>query len=506
MRGNGGADGLSPSRGRLSSLLERAHSSFWFLPGLMTTGAILLFALTLQFDQGLKATLSGLPLFFSGGATAARTVLSVISGSLITVVATALSLTIVILQLTSSSYTPRLLPIFMSDRGIQVILGAYVATFVYALLVLRVVRTPEGNTPAFVPVISITTAITLALACVALLIYFIHHVANLIQSSTIVDKAENDAMKRISRLEDLKASPPEAKDLGERPELGTLLREEPLVVRAKKSGYLQRVEMNSLLEAIPSNGEGVVVVQVPFSPGYFVPAGLPMLCIWPSPKDGPDPDAEKNLRAALVLGKERSFRQDLAFGLRQLSDIALKGVSPGVNDPTTSMQAMDRMEAIFVALGSKVLPRRVQEKEIGCTKIIVEAEHYGFEDVVGVAFDQLQRAAFTSGQVAVLERMIEILDRAIRANEPAERRQALWERALTVAQMAPNQVSNPKDACRLMRRVVEVGAYLVRAGHGSMVAADLEELAELSEELRGGEKIREAVGAALDGRGFDRRA
>lgn len=481
--------------------MERASSSFWFVPGLMTVGAILLLALTLQLDQVLRATLSGLPLFFSGGASAARTVLSVIAGSLITVAATSFSLTIVVLQLTSSSYTPRLLPIFMSDRGVQVVLGAYVATFAYALLVLRVVRTPEGDAPAFVPVISVTTAIVLALLCVALLIYFIHHVASLIQSSTIVEKAENDTMKRIGRLEDLGASVPEAPDLGERPELAGLLREQPLELRAKKSGYLQSVDVDSLLEAIPRDAAGVVVARVPLSPGHFVPAGLPLVRVWPGPEGGLDPGAEKDLRAALVVGRERSFRQDLAFGLRQLSDIALKGVSPGVNDPTTSMQAMDRIEAILLALGPKALPRRVREKEISGTRVMVKVEHYGFDDVVGVAFDQLQRSSFTSGQIAVLERMLEVIDRAVRANEPAGRRRALWARAFAVAEQAPSQASNPKDASRLMRRAVEVGAYLVRAGHGGVVASDLEELSELSEGLRGGEMVREAVNDALDLRG-----
>ncbi len=128
----------------------------------MMVSDFFLFAVTLQLDQLFRADISSLPVVFSGDATAARSVLSTISGSLITVAATVFSLTIVVLQLASSQYSPRLLGNFISDRGVQVVLGVYIATFVYSLLVLRIIRTPEGRTEPFVPVISVTTSVVLA--------------------------------------------------------------------------------------------------------------------------------------------------------------------------------------------------------------------------------------------------------------------------------------------------------------------------------------------------------
>ncbi len=133
-----------------------------------------------------------------------------------------------------------------------------------------------------------------------------------------------------------------------------------------------------------------------------------------SPEGGLNPASEDDVHDAIVFGKERSFGQDFAFGLRQLSDIALKGVSPGVNDPTTAMQAMDQMEAIFVALGEKAMAPRLREGYSGGSRVLLKVGHYGFEDAVGLAFDQLRRASFTSGQVAVLERLLEVLERALR--------------------------------------------------------------------------------------------
>ncbi len=143
---------------------------------------------------------------------------------------------------------------------------------------------------------------------------------------------------------------------------------------------------------------------------------------------------------------------------------------------------------------SKAMPPRTQEREVGGTKVLLKVAHYGFEDVVGLAFDQIRRAAFTSGQVAVLERYLEILGRAIDANRTLERRRALWARAFSVARLAPSGVSDPRDAANLVLGAVGIGERLLEAGVD--VGADLEELSRLSEDLPGGEKVRKAVGRA----------
>ncbi|MDP8949154.1 MAG: DUF2254 domain-containing protein [Actinomycetota bacterium] len=480
---------------------ERLSSSFWFLPGLLTTGSAALFYTVQYLDQVLRLDPSSLPVVFSGGATAARSVLSAVSSSIITVAATIFSLTIIALQLASAQYSPRLLRTFTADRGIQVVLGAYIGTFLYSLLVLRIIRTPESQgATTFNPVISVTVAIVLALACVALLIYFIQHVANMIQSSTIVRAAEKDAIKAIANLGDLQGPSAQAEETVD-PEEWSLaedsLGDDPLVVQARASGYVQYLDVDGVLRAAgeASMGGGTVIVEIPFGPGKFVAAGLPIVRIWPAGEM--DPAFEEEVRQAFFFGRERSFKQDFAFGLRQLSDIALKGLSPGVNDPTTSMQAMDRIEAIFVALGSKALPSRTQRRQIGDAKVLAKVGHYGFEDVAGLAFDQIRRSAFASGQVAVLERLLETIQRALQANPLPERQRVLWTRAFTVARLAPGQVSDPHDAVSLLRGAVRIGAPLLETDLRTGVTFDLKELAGISDELQGGEQVREVVDAAL---------
>ena len=485
--------------GGLGSLWEKVRSTFWFVPGAMVAGAMALFVFTLQWDQSLRGSFSGMPLIFTGGPTAARSVLSAIAGSIITVAATTFSLTIVALQLASSQYSPRVLRNFTSDLGVQVVLGTFIATFLYSLLVLRVVRAAQDGAPTFVPVISVTVAVVMALLSVGLLVYFVQHIASLIQSSTIVERAQRDAVESLSRLEDLDSTrrPPQ-EELEDRFGRTVSAGGEPEVVRAKRSGYVQYVNADALVKALAKGGDPAAV-EAPFGPGYFVAAGMPLAKVWPAPKGGLGPEARENVRDAFFFGKERSFRQDFAFGLRQLSDIALKGLSPGVNDPTTAMQAMDRMEAIFAALVPKALPPSVREMPANGSAPLLKVGHYGFDDVVGLAFDQIRRAAFASGQVAVLERLLEILDRLAAEHEAPERREALWARAFAVARLAPSLIADPRDAQNLVLRTLELASRLPGTRRPKTLDGDLEALITASEGLPGEEEILEAAREAREG-------
>lgn len=481
------------SKGRLASLWESVNSSLWFLPTVATASVVALFVLTYWLDTLVQGEISGIPVLISGDPDAVRSLLATISESLITVLAMTFSITIVALQLASSQYSPRLLRSFMADRGVQTVLAAYIATFVYAQLVLRVTGTSGRGTGGLNPAVSVTVAVILALVCIGLFIYYLQHVSNMIQSSTIVQKAQEDSVRTIAGLRDLDAS-----GTGAGPDSlpEELARGEPLVVYAAKSGYVQRLDLDHFARAIAEDARGkVVAALVPAGPGHFVSAGLPLVRLWPAGSLGRD--GERGVHEAFVFGKERSFEQDFAFGLRQLADIALKGLSPGVNDPTTAMQAMDRMEAILIALSSKALPDRVREREVGGVRVVVEVARYGYDDIVGVAFDQIRRAAFTSGQVAVLDRLLEILERLVSINESPYRRRALWARALTVARLAPSLLDDPRDAANLILRAVPVGAVLAGTALRGEVARDMEELAALSEGLPDDGRVREAVARAL---------
>lgn len=128
---------------------------------------------------------------------------------------------------------------------------------------------------------------------------------------------------------------------------------------------------------------------------------------------------------------------------------------------------------------------------MGGTKILLKVGHYGFDGVVGLAFDQVRRASFTAGQVAALERMLEVIGEVIGYHDLPDRRKALRERAFAVGRLAPRQVSNPRDAVNLACRTVEAGASLLKGELGMAVRLDLEELIHVSEDLPGGQRVRE---------------
>ncbi len=437
---------------------------------------------TRYLDLNWQESWGALPFIFSGGATNAYYVLSAVTGSLITVIATSFSLTLVILQLASGQYSPRLLKSFTADSSVQLAIGIYIATFVYSLMILMFMYTPSGDdVTIFVPVISLTVTITLTMVCVAVLIYFIQHISKLVQSSTIVQMAQNDTLKAIGKLEDLDDAPIEALDPLEDPALENLLSGEPLVIRSNKTGYLQRLDIDSIVCSV-AVGKDTVVIEIPFAPGHFISAGLTLAKVWSTRHIRLSLDDRNKIRRAFKFGPERSFQQDFPFGLRQLSDIALKALSPGINDPTTAMQAIDRLEAIFIALGSKALPSRLRERNVNGARVLVKVNHPGFKDDVGLAFDQVRRAAFAGGEVAVLERLIETIERLFLANTDPRRQQILWEQVFTIARMAPRQLPDPSDAANLIRRAVEAGAELDIDQHPRL-CSDFQTLISIFESL-----------------------
>jgi uncharacterized membrane protein len=346
----------------------RLRDTFWVVPLTFALAAVFLGLGLTALDDWLDTSLE-LPLLFAGGPEGARSVLSAIITSMISFTGLVFSITIVVLQLTSSQFSPRVLRTFLRDWVNQVALGVFVATFVYSLVVLRAVR-GTAETDTFVPQISVTVAFGFVLASVAVFLLYIDHIAQSIRAATIVTQIGEDTRVAIERTHPSDTEPrtrvPPPATAGRR-------------VASDASGVVQQVDDRALLELAEAHG---VTIRMVRAVGEFVPEGAALLEV-----HGADLPDEASLRAAVHLGKERVLDDDPGFGLRQLVDIAERALSPGINDPTTAVQVIDQLHDLLRLLAARPLPERQTLGEDG--RLAVHVPQPTFEDHLHLAVDEI---------------------------------------------------------------------------------------------------------------------
>ncbi len=365
---------LSPDK--LRSRWYEIEHSLWFLPAVLTVSALVLALATVRIDEFFRFDREHSPTWvFGGGSEGARGVLSAIAGTMMTVTALVFSITVVALQVASSQLTPRALRSVMADRGNQTVLGVFVATFTYALVVLRTVRSPVEDRGGFVPALSVSVAIALALASVGFLIFFMHHSANSLRASEVIARISGNTRSLIESLypEEGQSGPPA-----------------PLspsgsghAVPATRSGYLQSIDTGALV-ALAERKQLTFAIQPAI--GDFILPGAIVARAWPPSQI--DDDIAAAIRDALNLGAERTMQADVEFGLQQLADIALRALSPGINDPTTAIACTNHLAALIVLLGNRGAPRTIWTSDDGALRLLVPAP--AFPRLVDVAFEQIR--------------------------------------------------------------------------------------------------------------------
>ena len=422
---------------RIRAWLLVTRESLWFVPTICTVVAVLLAVVLVRLDRSFRFDQRpDLPWWlFGGGAEGVRAVLGAIAGTTITVTGVVFSITVVALQLASSQFSPLVLRSFRADRGNQIVLGFFIGTFTYALLVLRSVLAPTQDQPGFIPVMATSGAIGLALVSVALLIYFIHHAARSVQASTIIERASHDTLALIHELY------PE--DIGEPAETDppVLPDEPPAVVVATEGGYFQAVDEDALFHLSEAH---TLMVRVEDFPGDFLFPGSPLVSVWPAARV--DAEVEATVRGAFIIGPERTLQSDVELGIQQVADIAVKALSPGINDPTTAMQCINRLGEALVQLGRRHRPWPVRTGEDGIARVVVTGPP--FERLVDVAFAQIR--GYGSRDAAVAAHLATTLGR-MAALVPAQRRLPLEHQACLVLESAQGELTVPADAEQVER-------------------------------------------------------
>lgn len=387
---------------------QRLFSPFWAVPATWCLVAVLAGLALPEIGPERSAWM---PFLFTAGADGARTVLATIAGAMISVTGLVFSITIVVLQLASSQFTPRVVRTFLDDRLTQHTLGVFAASFLYALTVLRSVGDPvpaqESGAP--VPQFAVTVAFLLVLGAVAMFLAFIHHIANSISVTEIVHQVADETrglLKRsIARRADLPETPPELPELRRQ-----------TVARAQCSGRLDTVDLE-LLTRCAAEREARIELLYPL--GSFVPAGAPIAMIRFDADDGSDWDAL--ISRGIGLKRERSTAQDVTYGLRRLVDIAERALSPGTNDPTTAVQVLDELHDILRVIAAAPDPYPVQHDRDGLPRLITS--EWTFAQYLDLAVDEIAHWGRSTLQIPrrLREMLTDLAVAAAPAHEPVVR-------------------------------------------------------------------------------------
>lgn len=393
----------------LKQARQPLRESLWFVPALMVLASFGLAFGTVQFDQASSVQgLRRLPLLFGIDAGAASGMLSAIAGSMLTVAALTFSLLLVALVQVSNQYSPRALRNFMRDRVNQVVLGYFVSVFTYCLVVLGTIRSVTGGHQVglsqFVPTTAVLVALVLALGGVGALVFFVHHVAEALQTGTLLRTITLETEAEIESLFPDRIGLP-VPDAEQAEALAFVARHGWHTVTSDTAGYLQRVDADGLLRWARLH-RTVVRLDVPV--GGFVGEGQPLFGVRAGMERAGAPEAVEvpadwpdDLMRYVGIGRHRNPAQDVGFGLQQLVDIALKALSPAINDTTTAVMAVDYLGELGGRLARRDFPSPLRS-DGHHLRVLVQVPD--FDDYIRLAFDLIRANALDNP--AVLRRML----------------------------------------------------------------------------------------------------
>ncbi len=434
---------------RLSSLAERLRSSLFLVPLLMVVAAVVLGLVAVEVDQALLERGRRVPVQLTATVGSARAVLGTIASATIAFAGVAFSISLLVIQLASSQYSPRVVPGLFRDPFAKRVMGVVIGTFAYCLVVLRSVQASDGGdgVEASVPYLAVLVASVAGIVALLAVVAFIDHAAHTMDVSRILDRATDQARTDLARLwpEDdpgAEADPPE--------------RGEALRVVLDEDGWVQRIDLAALARAAPDGG----TVHLDLEVGRYGVAGSTMCWIEPALDDARAADARTAAREAVVVGAARTVEEDVGYGVRQLADVALRALSPGVNDPTTAQDALFHLGSVLREAFHRFPPPQVVELD---GRSVVRAHRSDHAELVSLAFDEIRVAARGLPTVCTyLLEVLELLDGTLDHDDEgddaprlARRREAIREalhrQAAMVRADADRNDLGPHDVARIVR-------------------------------------------------------
>jgi len=417
-------------RARLRQLFETLLGSFWVLPALIILGAISLAEILINSERFVGSPPPSLARWlYSGGETGARTLMGAIAGSTIGVAGTVFSITIATLTLASSQMGPRLLSNFTRDRGNQTTLGIYLGTFAYALVVLRTVRGADQG--AFVPGIAISGGILLALLCVGMLVYFVDHVSNRINFDTVIHLVSSDLNEMLMRVTDIESQPdPPTADYWQGGQS----------ISDSRRGYIQQLDEDAIADWACRNQ---TAMRLNARAGDFVFPGAPLAIVNP-----PVENSEEILHEAMVIGHYPTASGDTEYAVGQLVDIAVRALSPGINDPRTALRVIDQLAGSLCSIAGRQMPNGVIARE---GKVRLQRDTTDYRGLCDAMFHTIRQNG--AGSASVLIHMVEALERVACCEPCPDRLAQLRRHALLLREDGLRTIANESDRATLEERM-----------------------------------------------------
>ena len=427
---------------RLRERWDELRGSYWFVPTLMIIGAALLWAALGAADQALyEAGVARLPWLYYDTIEAARTLMFAVAGAMIGIIGVVFSITTVPLTIAASQFGPRLLRMFLRDTGTQVVLGTFTATFIFCMLVLLRLR---DETTASLPQLALSVGLALALLSLGLLVYFINHIAVSMQAPNVVAAVSDELQAAIQTTFPLAAAPAAPAPPFVPPAAPAL------TVLARRSGYIQARDDNQLFQLAEAHD---LTIQLLREPGAFVTAGAPLARVWPS---AAPISAGQAINSAFVLEAQRTLVQDIEFGINELVEVALRALSPAINDPFTAMTCTDWLGAALCQLAMRQLHAPCRCSGNGTVRLASAPLTFG--QATDAAFSQIRE--YGRGSASVTLHLLTTIAVVAECARSAEQRAHLLRHVHLIGQGSRDGLPEAATRAAVAQRCAEVAATL----------------------------------------------
>ncbi len=431
---------------KIGFIWSELKATFWLIPVVTIIISIVLSISLVYIDGFVTIPKEGLArFFFVSSSDSARSILTTISGAMMGVAGTVFSITLVALTLASSQFGPRLIKNFMYVRLNQIVLGSYISTYLYCLLVLNAVKEVDDYT--FIPAISILVAIIAAITNIILLIIFIHQIAISIQADKVISDISDFISKQVETL--FPQTIAEENEKSEKPDVATAISgyQKEVLIKSPKSGYLQYVDGETLMEIVTKKD---AILQLHYRPGGHLVEGLEIGRIFTN-VSWEDNEIDE-IRGQFVIGATKTSQQDLEFSIHQMVEIAARALSPGVNDPYTAMTCIDNLTAIMCYLAKAQFPSGYRYEKNGTLRLILDT--LDFEGVLDAAFNQIRQ--FSGGSPAVVIRLMEAMITIHSFTNKKSHRKAVLKHAHMVLRTGKATMKEKNDLKDLKRRAERI--------------------------------------------------